>query len=315
MAGGSKTSSSSRGLSGNEANNARPPSFSLTDPRAHGHITGVRAAAVAVLFVAVSACSRPSPPAGQGHTIPCPVRGDFKSRTAYFGQFYEDYVLSYVFDQKDGTYLDVGANHPVQNNVTNHFYNRGWHGMNIEPHPVVFAALNQARTRDVNLNVGVADVSGTLTFYDFGWNGLSTFDREIALGYQRGGAKPPREIAVPVLTLNEVLEKHPLPDITFMNLDVEGYERRVLLGVDLAKHHPIVIMVESTAPLSEIDTSAQWEPLLKNAGYVFALFDGLNRYYVHPSRKDLLPRFAEIGFCVAMDKIDKGIKLDGWSRQ
>jgi FkbM family methyltransferase len=273
----------------------------------------MRVAVVAALLVGVSACSRASQPGSGAHSIACPARGDLDARTVYFGQFYEDYVLAYVFrDQTTGTYVDVGASHPDLGNVTNHFYRQGWHGINIEPHPVAFAALYKARTRDVNLNVGLADAPGTLTFYDFGSNGLSTFDREIALGYhQRYGAKA-REIAVPVLTLNEVLEAHPLTDITFMNVDVEGYERRVLAGADLVKHHPIVVMVESTEPLTEVDVSAQWEPLLKSAGYLFALFDGLNRYYVHPSRANLLPRFAEIGFCVAMDKIDKGIKLDGW---
>ena len=29
---------------------------------------------------------------------------------------------------RSGTYIDVGANHPVDNNVTFLFYERGWHG-------------------------------------------------------------------------------------------------------------------------------------------------------------------------------------------
>jgi hypothetical protein len=37
----------------------------------------------------------------------------------YFGQFYEDYVLAYVFeDLARGSYIDVGANHPLGSNVT-----------------------------------------------------------------------------------------------------------------------------------------------------------------------------------------------------
>ena len=52
--------------------------------------------------------------------------------------------------------------------------------------------------------------------------------------------------------------------------------------------------------------------MLYGAGYLFALDDGLNRYYVHPSRSDLLPRFLEANYCVGRDKIDKRIKLDGF---
>jgi len=277
----------------------------------------VRVAAMfAVLLAGVSACARRSPPNEGEHSIACPARNAVASQKVYFGQFYEDYVLAYVFrDQKNGTYIDVGANHPNLDNVTNYFYVRGWHGINVEPHPRAFAALSQARPRDVNLNVGIADTAGTMTYYDGGgWGGLSTFDREIALGHEAAGWKF-REIPVPVLTLNDVLREHPLGEIKFMNVDVEGFERRVLEGIDLGEHHPIVIMVEATVPKSDADTTSQWEPPLRKAGYLFALFDGLNRYYLHPSRRDLLQRFAEIGFCVTMDKIKRGIKLDSWQRQ
>jgi FkbM family methyltransferase len=273
------------------------------------------AALLPVALACVSACSKRSPHDTNSHSIVCPERGSFESPGVYFSQFYEDYVLDYVFrDLKTGTYVDVGANHPIVHNVTHHFYLKGWHGINIEPHPRSFAAIEKVRFGDVNVNVGISDTAGTLTYYDFGdWGGVSTFDREIALRHQkRGGTFI--EIPVPVLTLNDVLETHPLGDITFMNIDVEGYERHVIAGVDLAKHHPGVVMVEATAPLSQADVSVTWAPLLKKAGYAFALFDGLNRYYVHRSRTDVLPRFAEIGYCVALDKMKKGIPLDEFQK-
>jgi hypothetical protein len=33
-------------------------------------------------------------------------------------------------------------------------------------------------------------------------------------------------------------------------------------------------------------------------GYIFAMDDGLNRYYVHSSQESLLPKFIEADFCV-----------------
>ena len=47
-------------------------------------------------------------------------------------------------------------------------------------------------------------------------------------------------------------------------------------------------------------------------GYIFAMDDGLNRYYVHRSQESLLPRFIEADFCVHRDKLDKRIHLDGF---
>ncbi len=47
-------------------------------------------------------------------------------------------------------------------------------------------------------------------------------------------------------------------------------------------------------------------------GYIFAMDDGLNRYYVHSSQERLLPKFIEADFCVQRDKLDKRIHLDGY---
>jgi hypothetical protein len=52
-----------------------------------------------------------------------------------------------------------------------------------------------------------------------------------------------------VTTLNAVLDEHAKdkPEITFMNVDVEGFEKQVFSGIDFKRYHPRVIMAESTA--------------------------------------------------------------------
>ena len=80
--------------------------------------------AVASLLIAggSAACGRPAaePPAVSALAsagdfreiaISCPVRGGFASdTTTYYSQFYEDYVLAYVFaDVKSGVYVDTSA--------------------------------------------------------------------------------------------------------------------------------------------------------------------------------------------------------------
>ena len=218
-------------------------------------------------------------------------------------------------DLKHGTYIDVGANDPDTNNVTKYFYLLGWRGVNIEPNPDMLALLKKARSEDVNLGVGISDTPGVLSFYRFGsvYSGLSTFDRNIALQHKKRGFDFD-ELNIPVSTLQDVLEKNPLVThgVTFMNVDVEGFEKRVLSSLDLKQEPAAVIMIEATAPDTESDTHQQWEPLLSAAGYRFAMDDGLNRYYVARSHRPLLTRFAEVNYCVEMDKISKNIKLDGF---
>lgn len=246
----------------------------------------------------------------------CPVRGPFSTRGPYYSQFYEDYVLSYVFgDVANGTYVDVGANDPDSMTVTKYFYLKGWRGVNIEPNPDHRAKFQKSRPEDENVEVGISDAPAELTFYRFDPpdHGLSTFDREIAERHGKAGFKYD-ELVIPVMTLNTVLNSSKLVRGGFdvLNIDVEGFEKRVLDGLDFGRYPPVVVMIEATAPLTEHETEQNWESVLFGAGYRFALDDGLNRYYLHPSRQDLLPRFLEANYCVGRDKIDKHIKLDGF---
>src|ERR1035441_5102257 len=46
-----------------------------------------------------------------------------------YAQNLEDYHLSLAFaGQTTGTYIDIGAGHPIADNVSFWFYERGWHG-------------------------------------------------------------------------------------------------------------------------------------------------------------------------------------------
>lgn len=286
--------------------------------------------AVASLLIAggIAACGQPTAerhavsartPAGAFREIAvsCPIRGDFKSdTTTYYSQFYEDYVLAYVFaDVASGVYVDVGANDPDKASVTKRLYLKGWSGVNIEPNLELLAAFARRRARDENVGVGIGDAPGRLRFYRFRGDasGLSTFDAAVAQRHRRAGF-PYDELDVRVTTLTEVLDKSPRVDGAFelLNVDVEGFERQVLSGLDFNRYPPAVVLVEATAPLTEQPTQHLWEDVLLRAGYVFAMDDGLNRYYVGKAATDLLTKFIEADFCVRLDKASKGINLDGF---
>jgi FkbM family methyltransferase len=245
----------------------------------------------------------------------CPVRGGFRTGATYYSQFYEDYILSYVLKEvASGTYVDVGAHDPDVGSVTKHFYLRGWRGVNIEPNPERLAALEKGRPDDENFGVGIADTKATLPFFRFPRAaGLSTFDRDIAVGHQKAGFAY-EVLEIPVTTLTDVLDRSARVNAGFelLNVDVEGFERQVLAGLDFARYPPRLVMLESTAPMTEEPTHQRWEPILLEAGYRFAMDDGLNRYYVREGDHGLLNRFLEADYCVRVDKASKGINLDGF---
>jgi len=248
-------------------------------------------------------------------SIRCPVRGAFGNGPTYYSQYYEDYILGYVFKgYEHGFYVDVGANDPDDSSVTKYFYLAGWRGINIEPIPELIEKLNKSRPEDTNKGVAISDKPGELPFYKSSKNsGLSTLSPKIAASHRTNGYEFTK-ILIPVTTLTAVLDEHAKgkSEITFMNVDVEGFEKQVFSSIDFKRYTPRVIMAESTAPLTEAPTYQVWEPILINNGYIFAMSDGLNRYYVHKTEEKLLPKFIEANYCVLRDKLEKGLHLDGF---
>lgn len=200
----------------------------------------------------------------------------------------EDVVLARAFaGQTTGFYVDIGAFDPQVMSVTKHFYDSGWSGINIEPYPPKFEELQRARPRDINLQVGLADTDGTRTLYvDPDRPGDATMvDAE--------AGRFPRQVTVPVTTLASVLEEHAGDrTIDFLKIDVEGYEREVIVGNDWSRWRPRALVVEATRPQSPEESHERWEPLLLDAGYELALFDGLNRFYACADEPELRRRLS-----------------------
>jgi hypothetical protein len=95
--------------------------------------------------------------------------------------------------------------------------------------------------------------------------------------------------SVPVTTLAHVCDRHVRQTIDFLKIDVEGYEREVLEGADWSRFRPRIVVIEATRPSTSVPAHEEWEPILLAADYLFAFFDGLNRYYVRAEDKHLIP--------------------------
>ena len=190
-----------------------------------------------------------------------------------------------------GFYIDVGAWDPREDSVTLAFYERGWRGINIEPNAAKHRLLQEQRPGDLNLLAAVSDTAGEAQFFDVAGTGLSTLDPGIA-HHHRATGWAVEEQTVPVTTLREVCAAHAPGAIHFLKVDVEGLEGAVLAGADFVHHRPWVVVVEATAPNSQVPTHEGWEPGLLAAGYALAYQDGLNRYYLADERAALAPAFA-----------------------
>src|SRR5258705_13393386 len=75
-----------------------------------------------------------------------------------YAQFGEDLIIGHLFYNlgiTKPTYLDIGANEARFISNTYLFYQRGSHGVLVEPNPYLYKKLKAARRRDIVINAGI----------------------------------------------------------------------------------------------------------------------------------------------------------------
>lgn len=169
-------------------------------------------------------------------------------QTESFAQEGEDVIIAKLLETKqNGFYIDIGAHHPYRFSNTYLLYKHGWKGINIDPLPGGMSAFQMNRTRDINLEVGVGEKSGSLTYFEFADSALNTFDPQTAARVHKSGQSHMlQQLTVEVQTLKEITDKWLPEDVTVdvMDIDVEGSELAVLRSNDWQRVLPVVICVE-----------------------------------------------------------------------
>ncbi|MGE3146165.1 MAG: FkbM family methyltransferase [Pseudorhodoplanes sp.] len=212
---------------------------------------------------------------------------------SYAQRFEDQYLLACFADRPDGFYLDIGAGHPVFDNVSFAFYLRGWQGIAVEPNPALAALARAVRPRDEVVEALVADAPGEADFFlveDF--HGLSTMHAAHARQAEDQFQKPSRAMRRRVTTLRALCETI-AAEIDFLKIDVEGAEAAVIAGGDWTRHRPKAIVVEALAPYSLTPAWDRYEPVLFAHGYRYGRFDSLNRYYVREDEPEILRRLQQ----------------------
>ena len=208
-----------------------------------------------------------------------------------YAQNFEDVMLWRALREVGrGFYIDVGANDPCVDSVSKAFYDRGWHGINIEPLPLPWADLERERPNDLNLQCAAGEFCGEMDLWEPEVRGWASVAPEVIAMHQKEGVQGILR-KTPIRTLAEICRTHVKGEVHFLKIDVEGHERSVIAGMDFSITRPWILVVEATLPNSTIENHQDWEPLLLSNGYLPVYADGLNRFYLASEKEALKERF------------------------
>ena len=145
-----------------------------------------------------------------------------------------------------GFYVDVGAHHPTRFSNTYHYYLKGWRGINIDPIRGVMKLFDEQRPGDMNLELGIANQQGALTYTVFKEPAFNTFDKE-SVAYAETRTEKVGEHEIAVKPLSAVLQEYVSEEqpISFLNVDVEGFELSVLQSNDWQRYRPMFVIAEA----------------------------------------------------------------------
>lgn len=188
-----------------------------------------------------------------------------------------------------GVYIDVGAQHPVVDSVSKAFYEQGWRGVHVEPVPYYAELLRRDRPDELVLQLALSDTAGILELNVIEDTGLSTGVKAYAEIHQAEHGFAYKTVQTPMLPMKTALASLDGHPVHWLKIDVEGLEEEVLRGWDSKTLRPWIIVIEATVPMSTELHYDGAERILVDAGYQFAYFDGLNRFYVAAEHTDLLP--------------------------
>jgi len=199
-----------------------------------------------------------------------------------YSQSKEDLIIDKMIGyKKTGFYVDVGAFDPLRFSNTMRFYKRGWRGINIEPNTFHWHTFMAKRNRDINLNIGIAQKKGNLTYYHMDPATLSTFVKKQAEEYVKQGFVLLETKKIPVLPLAGVLKKYAKREIIdFMSIDVEGFEMEVLKSNDWKIYRPNIICIELETPNEKnTEQSTAIRRYLEKNKYQWVMDNSANAFY------------------------------------
>jgi FkbM family methyltransferase len=149
---------------------------------------------------------------------------------------------------------------------------KGWRGVLVEAMPPPAERCRKERPNSKVFNCALVAEGGPEKVEMRYQGPMSTRDAEawVDINFEHSGWERCYDVTVPGRTLTSVLDEADVGEIDLFTLDVEGFEVDVLNGLDLERHRPKVMLVETNGRADEI------RGILEPSGYSVVEEVGIN---------------------------------------
>ena len=196
-----------------------------------------------------------------------------KKPNSHYAEFAEDVMVNRILKKiKKGFYVDIGAYHPYKGSLTYNLYNRKWNGMNLDISKSSIDLFNIARPRDININCAVSEFNGETYYYE-----NSPINQQNSLILQNDNQK---KIKIQSYKLSEILKMQNINSVDYINIDTEGNELEVLMGIDFSKINPILFTIEDNSFDLNNEIKKKKLIFLKEKNYELINIIGVTMFFV-----------------------------------
>jgi len=164
-----------------------------------------------------------------------------------YSDFGEDLIVEKLMKSEMGSYVDIGAGHPVIGSNTFYFYQKGWSGVTVEPIKNLYLMHKLRRRKDMQFNKLLSENHGTTKFYSFIPTQYSTMSEKRVLELKELGITHRKIYFLSSVSINTILKSINNSNY-FLSIDVEGFDYEVIKSIQWYKIvKPKVIVFETDA--------------------------------------------------------------------
>lgn len=152
----------------------------------------------------------------------------------------DNIILNYFKNKNNGFFVEVGVCDPINQNNTFLLEKNGWKGVLIEPSTKHNSNYAVYRPNSIIENVAIVskDYDKNYIFFNDSFNENGGFTSTVSEDTDTNNK-------VSCDTLENILLKNNVYSIDFLSIDVEGYEKQVMDGIDVKKFDIKTIVIET----------------------------------------------------------------------